>query len=600
MTPKQILKKYFGYDEFRPLQAEIIEHVMGGRDALVLMPTGGGKSLCFQVPALLLPGLTLVVSPLISLMKDQVDALVAAGVPAAFLNSTLAAGERARVMADAASGRLKILYLAPERLAASGDFLRSLRVSLLAVDEAHCISEWGHDFRPDYRQLAALRELYPRVPLLALTATATDAVRRDIARQLSLGGGRLFVASFNRPNLTYAVIPKRAAAATVINLVRERRDESVIVYCSSRQKTEGLAADLRAVGVMAEAYHAGLPSAERHAVQERFIRDDCRVVVATIAFGMGIDKPDVRLVIHHDLPKSVEGYYQETGRAGRDGLPSACVLLFSAGDRAKQMWFVNQMEELEERRHAIARLGQVMDFCTTQNCRRRFLLEYFGESCSIDNCDGCDVCRADLRVVVPIVAAKSAAGPENPDLFAALRSLRKQVADELGVPAFVVFGDRTLKEMSARRPRTREDLAGIFGVGARKLETFGDRFLAAVRDFVPPSEETPRAKRTPTVRVTREFWEAGLSVEAIAAERGLTVGTVLGHLEELVDGGVGLDLSRLVEAVPRLEEIREAFAETGGGRLAPVAERMGEGVSYDELRLARLILKSQGRWPPRS
>src|SRR5437868_215337 len=329
-----LLKQSFGFDSFRPLQEEIIRDALAGRDVLALLPTGGGKSLCFQLPALARDGLTVVVSPLISLMKDQVDALQASGIEATFLNSTLTASEVGRRMLGLRNGKYKLLYVAPERLMLSG-FLANLKnwnVNQIAIDEAHCISEWGHDFRPEYRQLAQLRETFPSVPLMALTATATERVRGDIVKHLRLREPSCYVASFNRPNLTYRVQPKNNAYEQLLDFVRARAKESGIIYCQARKSTETLAARLTADGILAKPYHAGLSSEERSRHQELFLRDEVRVICATIAFGMGINKPNVRFVAHYDLPKNVEGYYHETGRAGRDGLPSDCLLLFGAGD----------------------------------------------------------------------------------------------------------------------------------------------------------------------------------------------------------------------------------------------------------------------------
>jgi ATP-dependent DNA helicase RecQ len=390
----KLLKSYFGYDHFRPLQEEIITEVLAGKDTLVLMPTGSGKSLCYQLPALCFDGLTLVVSPLIALMKDQVDALKANGIPAEFINSTLSPAEIARVRTQAKGGQLKILYLAPERLALAGfrGFLGTLNVSLIAIDEAHCISEWGHDFRPDYRNLKILRHDFPAVPVIALTATATEKVREDILGQLELRRAQTFLSSLNRANLTYRVQAKKDAFSALLGLLQKHKDEPAIVYCFSRKDTEGLAADLSAQGLKALPYHAGLDNAMRQENQEKFIRDEVPIIAATIAFGMGIDKPDIRLIVHYDLPKSLEGYYQETGRAGRDGLPSDCVLFYSYGDKIKQDFFIDRIEDTVERENARQKLAQVIKFADLQTCRRRFLLEYFGEKCPENNCGGCDVC----------------------------------------------------------------------------------------------------------------------------------------------------------------------------------------------------------------
>ncbi|MDE0143502.1 MAG: DNA helicase RecQ [Caldilineaceae bacterium] len=390
-----LLKQYFGYDEFLPLQEEIITSVLNGEDSLVLMPTGGGKSLCYQLPALRLDGLTLVVSPLIALMKDQVDALRSNGVPAAFINSTLPFNEMRLVQEQALQGVLKILYVAPERLSlpAFQSFLARLKVSLVAVDEAHCISVWGHDFRPDYRRLGELRKSLPGVPFLALTATATERVRRDILDQLNLNQPRHFIASFNRANLNYSVLPKnRDSFEVLVEHLQKYRGESSVIYCTSRKDTESMSARLRTNGFDAQPYHAGLENEVRRQTQEDFIRDRVSIIVATIAFGMGIDKPNIRLLVHYDLPKSLEGYYQETGRAGRDGLPSDCVLLYNYGDAAKQEFFIEQVEDEAERRNARQKMTQMVEFCQVQSCRRDFILRYFGEEWDKENCGGCDIC----------------------------------------------------------------------------------------------------------------------------------------------------------------------------------------------------------------
>ena len=390
----QLLKQVFGYDAFRPLQREIMEASLGGRDAVAILPTGAGKSLCYQLPALARGGLTLVVSPLIALMKDQVDQLEAAGVAAAALNSSLEDGEARRRLADLEQGRTRILFVAPERLVMPEFLARLARwdVRALAVDEAHCISEWGHDFRPEYRQLRAVRESLRGVPTLALTATATPRVREDIVTQLGLADPEVFVASFNRPNLTYRVTAKDGAAAQVVDFVRSRGDDSGIVYCQSRRTTESMVAALRKAGVDAAAYHAGLDASVRARNQEAFLRDDVRVVCATVAFGMGINKPNVRFVVHADLPKNIEGYYQETGRAGRDGLPAECLLLYSRGDVAKYIGFISEIEDDDARRVARAQLDRMAAFADSPACRRVELLAYFGERWEAGRCEACDNC----------------------------------------------------------------------------------------------------------------------------------------------------------------------------------------------------------------
>jgi ATP-dependent DNA helicase RecQ len=389
----QVLKQTFGFDSFRPLQEEIVQDALAGRDVFALLPTGGGKSLCFQLPALVRPGLTVVVSPLIALMKDQVDALQAAGVAATFLNSSLAPGESRERLRGLHNHQFALLYVAPERLMLPGfiEDLRGWKVSLFAIDEAHCVSEWGHDFRPEYRQIAQLREVFPEVPFMALTATATARVREDIATHLKLREPARYVASFNRPNLTYRVIPKSGPYEQVLEFIRARPRESGIVYVQSRKAAESVAARLTADGIAARAYHAGMEPKDRAANQELFLRDDARVICATIAFGMGINKPNVRFVVHYDLPKNVEGYYQETGRAGRDGLPAECLLLFSAGDVVKQQQFLDEKPE-PERTIAREQLQQMVHYAESARCRRATLLEYFSETPAAENCAGCDNC----------------------------------------------------------------------------------------------------------------------------------------------------------------------------------------------------------------
>ena len=375
-----VLKSEFGYDSFRELQEEIIGNVLAGRDSLVLMPTGGGKSLCYQLPAMVFRGVTLVVSPLIALMKDQADALNSKGIAAGYINSSLSAFEIERVRTQLLAGQLRLLYVAPERLAvpAFRSLLSGLDLSLIAIDEAHCISEWGHEFRPEYRNLRQLRNDFPAVPVIALTATATERVRRDIVDQLRLQDGQIFLSSFNRPNLTYSVQGKGKTWAELTRLLDDRRGQSAIVYCFSRQETDELARFLNDRGLSARPYHAGLDADTRRRNQEDFSRDRVSVIVATIAFGMGIDKSDIRLVAHYGLPRSIESYYQETGRAGRDGLPSDCVLFFSYADKAKQEHFINQMEDALERRNAREKLSKMVDLAQLPTCRRRFMMEYFG------------------------------------------------------------------------------------------------------------------------------------------------------------------------------------------------------------------------------
>jgi ATP-dependent DNA helicase RecQ len=391
--PLSTLHSVFGFRSFRPPQQEIVETLLTGHDAFVLMPTGGGKSLCYQLPALLRPGVALIVSPLISLMKDQVDALRANGVAAACYNSSLKVGEARQVLADLHGGRLKLLYVAPERLLSPAflERLHELPLALFAIDEAHCISQWGHDFRPEYQQLGRLRQLFPQVPFIALTATADPQTRDDIRRQLGLQRAASFVISFDRPNIRYRVESKQRPVAQLLTFLRERPDEAGIIYALSRKRVEEVAEKLRAEGFSAAPYHAGLPDSERQRVQEAFQRDDLRVVVATVAFGMGIDKPNVRFVVHYDLPRNIEGYYQETGRAGRDGLPAEALLLFGYGDVAIARGLIENGGNDEQNRIELHKLSAMVGFAESLTCRRRVLLGYFGED-RREDCGNCDIC----------------------------------------------------------------------------------------------------------------------------------------------------------------------------------------------------------------
>ncbi len=405
-TIEQALKQYFGHESFWTGQREIIEHVLAEHDAFILMPTGGGKSLIYQLPALLQSGLTVVISPLIALMQDQVDRMKANGLPATFVNSTLNSLERVQRERDVLKGAIKLLYVAPERLV-SGNFLsfldqvdRTIGLSLLAVDEAHCVSEWGHDFRPEYRQLGQLRLRYPYVPMMALTATATERVRQDILEQLRLNDPHIHIASFNRPNLYYEVRQKnKASFGELVQLLREQSDAPVIIYCQSRKSVDELSESLRNQGIRALSYHAGMTNEQRNENQSRFIRDDVSVLVATIAFGMGIAKPDVRAVIHYDLPRNLEGFYQESGRAGRDGLPAQCIIFFNHGDRTKIEYMIGQRTDEQEQRIARQQLQQMVAYSESSVCRRRVLLGYFGETLRGENCGNCDNCLSQSTTV---------------------------------------------------------------------------------------------------------------------------------------------------------------------------------------------------------
>ncbi|MCC6739304.1 MAG: ATP-dependent DNA helicase RecQ [Planctomycetia bacterium] len=505
------LKEVFGYPTFRPGQLEIIRAVMAGGDCVGVMPTGAGKSVTYQVPARLLGGVTLVVSPLISLMKDQVDAMGEVGIRATFLNSTLEPAEKARRAAKLRAGEFEMLYAAPEGIDASvGRLLDQLDLKLVAVDEAHCISEWGHDFRPSYRNLAGLKGRFGGLPILALTATATPRVKTDIIEQLALHDPLEVHGSFFRPNLRLFAVRKGQGDGVrdmILRLVRARRGDSGIVYCLSRKAAEGTAEFLESRGVRAEAYHAGMTPEQRARTQEAFSRDDLDVVCATIAFGMGIDKSNVRYVLHRDMPRSIEGYYQEIGRAGRDGAESDCVLFYSWADvmsldRLLENSGVQDPEVAGQQRRAVRRM---FDLADGPACLWRRLAGHFAEiippcGTSCGSCLRSDIvgeakaaslkahepakkprrkARAEEPAFEPAAPEPTEAVPD-PGLFGRLRALRRRLADERKVPAFVVFSDRALQDMAARRPRTREEFLDVHGVGQRKLEEYGDLFLAEI------------------------------------------------------------------------------------------------------------------------
>ena len=495
--PEEVLKDVFGYDSFRPGQREIIEAVLAGQDCVGVMPTGSGKSLTYQVPAIALGRFALVVSPLIALMKDQVDALTEAGVSATFLNSSLTFDERRERLAAIAAGKHRLVYVAPEGLEASvGRLLAEVRPSLIAIDEAHCISEWGHDFRPAYRNLSSLKRRFGNVPMLALTATATPQVMRDIVQQLGMRAPTMFRGSFFRKNLRLASFVKgeslgRTTREAIASLVQARAGESGIVYCLSRKSTEETADYLKEQGCKATCYHAGLSPEQRSKAQDAFRNDDVDVVVATIAFGMGIDKSNVRYVIHRDLPKSIEGYYQEIGRAGRDGAPSDCILFYSWSEVVAYDRFADGTEDDAAADRLRSQAREMFRFAEASRCRHQLLAEYFGET--MQKCgESCDVCRGKVTLPPKLrksrgrtsdapsraatVAAALGASVDG-DLLTLLKSLRLHLARENGVPAYLIFNDATLLEMAARKPRTEAELLQVSGVGPAKLEKYGAAFL---------------------------------------------------------------------------------------------------------------------------
>ncbi|MFU8781361.1 MAG: DNA helicase RecQ [Kiritimatiellia bacterium] len=708
------LQSVFGFSCFRPNQEEIVRALLAHRDVFAVMPTGAGKSLCYQLPAMLLPGVCLVISPLISLMKDQVDAAQAIGLKAAFLNSSQGPEEQHEVSEALRAGALDLLYVSPERFAMPTftTLLRAVRLAFVAIDEAHCISEWGHDFRPDYLELSQIVRLFPDCPIAAFTATATHKVARDIITKLGLRNPFQLRASFNRPNLFYQVVPKTDPDRQLLAFLRSRRGEHGIVYRMTRRSVEETAEMLTANGIKALPYHAGLDDAVRAAHQEAFNRDETDVVVATIAFGMGIDKSNVRFVVHGDLPKNLESYYQETGRAGRDGDPAHCLLLFGYGDAPRITYFIDQITDHAARQHARSCLDKMVGFGSAHVCRRRQLLAYFHEQYPEENCGMCDVCagaaeevdatieaqmllsaivrtgsrfggnhivdvvtgantqkirqfghdqlktygvgrekgKRHLQSVVrsllaqgflrqtgdrypvlettalsaavlgggkrfrmmkpkdDVLTAGSAgdaadAMPCHAALFEALRVLRKQIAEQQGVPPFVVFSDRTLREMSARMPADATEMQCVGGVGAHKLEQYGAAFLEAIELFRLANPEVEpllsdgyfvpvprRASRSETLQETAALLDQGLGIDAVAAQRGLTTGTIMGHIEKLVQDGYSIDIDRVVD-MQKLEPIAAVLRQQETAELKPVFEHFEGAVSYGDIRLARAWLQ---------
>ncbi len=711
---QEVLKTVFGYETFRPLQAEIIANLLSKRDTLVIMPTGGGKSLCYQIPGLIFDGLCVVVSPLISLMKDQVEQLSAVGVPAVYLNSSLPPKEYQKNVEAVRAGEVKLLYVAPETLLTSNivNLLASQKIDCLTIDEAHCISEWGHDFRPQYRQLIEVRRRFSDAVCIALTATATPRVRQDIKDSLGFDAASEFTASFDRGNLFLRIIPKHDPVTQVVEFLQEYSDKSGIIYCFSRRQVEELTEDLIARGFSVRPYHAGLSDLDRKQNQELFIREDVQIIVATIAFGMGINKPNVRFVVHFDLPKNIEGYYQEIGRAGRDGLCSECLLLFSYGDIQKIRYFINQKEDTE-RRIANIHLNALLQLAECDDCRRIPLLNYFGESYTKENCGMCDNCLAGKRELADITVpaqmflscvkrtgqlfggnhiADVLRGSENQkvlsfnheklstygigkdyskkqwlhlgrqfvqkellqqdpqhgslkltekaylvlkgnqkvlgkveqekpklvkhaketeydqELFDLLRKRRKELADRDNVPPYVVFSDRTLIEMAIHFPQSKESLLSIYGVGQKKLQTYGLRLLSDITGYCLRKGIDERADFSrPVVRrrttsmaikprhvVIGEAFNAGQSIAELIKAKRIKQSTVLNHLHKYFMEGNAIRQKRATEilslckiSTEQQKQVISCFEKIGCEYLKPVYDSCDEDVSYDELQIVR-------------
>jgi len=714
----EVLKRHWGYASFLPLQREAIEAVVAGRDSVVVLPTGGGKSVCYQVPAVRLPGMAIVVSPLISLMKDQVDALVDCGVAADCLNSGQTLPEQDDVVARVRRGDVKILYVAPERLMTDG-FLRLLggrSLSFIAVDEAHCVSMWGHDFRPEYRQLGRLKAVFPGIAIHAYTATATGQVRDDIAAQLKLEGPNVIVGSFDRPNLIYSVERRVDVVRQVADVLDRHRNESSIVYCIRRADVDDLTERLRDAGYAVAAYHAGLSPEERKRAQDAFIVEDVDTIVATVAFGMGIDKSNVRAVIHAGMPKSLEHYQQESGRAGRDGLDAECVLLHGSGDYGTWKYLIERSDSEEARRVAIAKLGDISAYASGVTCRHRAILQYFGQDLESESCNACDVCFGDLeladdalvtaqkilscvyrlderygadytaavltgsregrilegghdelstyallsdltrrlvrdwieqlvgqgylakrgeyntlaitergwrairgdetpRLLKPAERPRQAAAADSWEgvdrgLFDTLRVVRRAIAKEKGVPAYIVFGDAALRDMARRRPSSVEGFLAVSGVGQAKAQQYGERFVATIREYarthdvaldVDPSvravpkatRSRKRSRRTVDIArgLARERFDRGDSVAAVAEALDVKGSVALKYLLDYIAETRRTSPEPWVDG-ETFERVTGAAVETGIARPMSIINALGGGVEYDDVQIAIACLKN--------
>lgn len=711
---KQILKEIFGYDSFRSLQYEIIENILNKNDCLVVMPTGGGKSLCYQIPALLFDGLTIVISPLISLMKDQVEQLRQLGVEAALLNSSLSSDVYNFNYQNVANKKAKLLYLAPESLQKEEIIylLKNISVDCITIDEAHCISEWGHDFRKDYRQLGNFKLTFPNAVCIGLTATATPRVQEDIMKNLNMKQPKKFIASFNRENLYLQVVPKRSPSKQVIDFLDQHKNQSGIIYCFSRKQVDNLYEELSELGYSTKPYHAGLSDEERNTNQDLFTKDEVQIIVATIAFGMGINKSNVRFVIHHDLPKNLESYYQEIGRSGRDGVRADCLLLFSYADISKINYFIDQKEDERERQSAKTHLEAMIKYSETEICRRNPLINYFGESYNESYCGMCDNCLEDesenqnvdatifaqkflsaikrtgevfglnyiadvllgnetdrilsnnhhklsvfgigkelkkkqwqmlahqlirkgiiLRdtefgslklspssnevlfnnqkvfalVKEPEIKARKILRSEesyDAELFELLRKKRKEIADERGVPPYVVFADSVLIQMAKNYPQNEGDLLRISGIGIRKLENFGGTFLYLIKNYVQKNNLSLKNERNhrraksillnePRYRTVGKEFQDGKSIEELADGYNVQEQTIVNHIARFVAEGnkVNTDglFSRISVEPAKQKIIFEDFEENGTLSLKNIFEKFNGEISYNELHLLRLV-----------
>jgi ATP-dependent DNA helicase RecQ len=636
----EALRRYWGYHEFRPKQENVIRSLLAAHDTCVVMPTGGGKSLCYQLPAVISGKTAVVVSPLIALMQDQAAQLAQMGIPAAAINSFQSSSERRQVMEQAARGEYRLLYLSPERLAAENtfDWLAKVPVGFFAVDEAHCISEWGHEFRPDYRQLSRLRTSFPKLPIAAFTASATRQVRHDILKQLQMRDPHLYIASFHRKNLSYVV--HECEARTQMELLgralRHYAGESVIVYSPTIRRVEETVEYLEESGIAAIPYHAKMESPMRRQNQERWMSDEVRVLVGTIAFGLGINKPAVRAVIHLSLPKSIEQYYQEAGRAGRDGRPADCVLLWQKQDHVLLDYFIRQISDDAERERASQRKRVIGRFADSHGCRHRQICLHFGETPKWESCGNCDNCGAKLEwlkkeivsVAVPEAARKRFFAPTpspcfytpllssekmrektrekprvrdsgpaeaDPALAEYLREWRRTMARENKVPAYIILHDSTLEELCRRRPKSFAELKQVAGIGEKKADVYGADILQALRSFGDGARATPSVAKEPApAEQTLRLLNEGRSFEEIARMRARQISTVVCTVANLIETGQ-VKLNPLWISPDAQPLIEAACLKQGIERLKDIKDALPPYVSFEDIRLVVAHLRAENR-----